>query len=273
MAKVLRNGAKDAAKETVIPANNTVDNGANAETGANDTPAQDNGEGGEDKDADKKDADTTPPVTLETLKAAAKEAAVKAFEALDNDEITEEQKLALNLASYKASKAVTDFKNEAKAREEQAKFENEFAAWFEGKINALFEAKAANDTAKANMLPIGDAGRTKEYLEGVNTVTANYNGELEALKNLTKPAFVIEAKKKDMPIPMGMTGKGLTASGLTDKTLNGDTANAAQTVRQLFKDGKTVDEIMQLTGYQRKKITDIRWNYSKETGIDYSKNG
>jgi hypothetical protein len=162
------------------------------------------------------------------LKRLSIEAAAKFAEASNNDEISETDLDALNMASFKARDAVKQFNAKLegeKAAKEQEKLLNEHLSIVDTFVTLFF-----------NMTGVDEA-KQKEITEN-----EGYKSIRQKIEDELKVSFG-KGKGTTIHIPAGMTGKGLKQALGT----NGDKGEGKKDMyKRLLGEGKTVEEIMKL---------------------------
>lgn len=184
--------------------------------------------------------------TIEELQAIADEAAEKSYKARSDKNLSEKDKAALRLASYKADAEVDKAINKIKVEEANKLIETKRETYFQEHIYDLvnlFDNDSLNEDAKGLL-----------------------NSKVENLKKLLEPSFQQMLRKQEIQIPMGATGKSLAkkaeAGGEAPKEGRGKSGQ----IKELLNAGKNLDEIVEATGFSRKLVTDIRWAWEIETG-------
>lgn len=188
------------------------------------------------------------PVTLDSLKATKKatEAALAAI--MMNDEASDDEKNKAVIAQQKAKKALNDFI----AAGEAAK-----------KAEELETAKSAKVAMLQNLLDlhlvnVAIQKDTKKPIDERNKSNDEFKAKFAEIAELLKKTVTLH-------IPMGMSGKTLEKKVSSDKpVVASDGTNKRQTIFGLLDEGKSKDEIEQITGFSRKEISDNEWHWKKK---------
>src|SRR5215467_9468645 len=216
------------------------------------------------------------PITLADLELAAEQAADESYAIRKKPGVTEAEKVAASQKSYAADKAVRDFIANAEKLELQKKYDLAKTG-FIGIKDQWYAAKLELDKYLGDLSKIAVGKRTAEqngHADELNKIVAELDAKLTEYLGI---AFPVIERKKDHPIPMGMTGTQLAKqnaananTGNGEKTSKSGIIKAAYTKKH-FGEGKTVDqstdEIVAETGYDRKSVNDIKWAWEIANGL------
>lgn len=194
--------------------------------------------------------ETPKPKTIDELRAEAKAATLASVS--ENTELSDEERLSLVMAAYKANKAVIDSVNAAKLEEKQKEIETAKNARTQ-EIDKLLELFTANNDA---------ANNDSLSIDEKNVITNQFKDHLQHVKD----EYIKGMAKGTLVIPQGMSGKTLAKAVANGAPVAKDGQNISAEIRAMLDAGKTVDEI-EAAGYLRKRVSDVKWGWEKAKGL------